>query len=134
MGVIHFGDLGEMIGELLDGHTVRVEVLDVTEGVSKDYGIRQAGIGVHVRAFADEPEIVLACYVPVARLQMMSGAVLSDPGGGKEAYSTAWEKAEAEADRMREYLTGLGFDVRPGVIEIGDVRPLAGGWSGSSKR
>ena len=128
MGVIHFADLDELIEELVEGQTVRVAVLDLTESISKDYGIRQAGIGVHVRAF-DGDGHVLACYVQVVCLQMIGNTALSDPGGGKP-YSAAWEKAEGEAGRVRKYLAGRGFDVRPGVIEIGDARPLAGDWSG----
>jgi len=101
--------------------------VDVSEGVSRD-GVRLAGLGVHVRAFAGDGH-VLACYIPTARLQMIGGTVLSDPGGDKRVYAVAWERAKAEGARVREYLVGRGFDVRPGVIEIGDARPLAGGWS-----
>jgi len=132
MGVIHFGDLEELVEELPEGHVVRVAVLDVSEGVSREDGIRLAGIGVHVRAFASDH--VLACYIPTARLQMIGRAVLSDPGGDKQAYAQAWERAEAEGARIREYLAGRGFDVRPGVIEIGDARPLAGNWNGDRRQ
>ncbi len=127
MGVIHFGDLEDLVAELETGQVVRVEVLDITEGSNRKYGIRLAGIGVHVRAFNGNGHI-LACYLPVKRLQMVGMRPVND-----QEYEGAWEKAETEADRVRNYLTGCGFDVRPGVIEIGDVCPPAGGWNGDEE-
>ncbi len=125
MGIIHFADLDEMLAELSDGQIVRVSVLDVTEGTAEKYGIRLASIGVHVRAFNDDGH-VLSCYIPVKRLQVI-GRV--PPAAQRGEYDSAWNDAENEAARVRAYLTQRGFEVRPGVIDLGDARPMAGGWN-----
>jgi len=126
MGVIHFGDLDEMLNELQSGQTVRVAVLDVTERAFNKYGVRRAAIGVHVRAFASEH--ILSYYIPVAALQIVGGVPHREHGQFQE-YSEAWDKANCRAEQVKAYLTQQGFEVRPGVIDLGNARPLAGGWS-----
>ncbi len=126
MGVIHFGDLDEMLNELQPGQTVRVAVLDVTEQTFKKYGVRRAGIGVHVRAFAGEH--ILSCCIPVTALQIVGGVPHREHGQFQE-YITAWDKANCCADQVKAYLAERGFDVRPGVIDLGNARPMVGGWA-----
>jgi len=141
MGLIQFSDLAELCEELPACHTtchevrrqrevadvVRVAVLKTTAGLDKRLGIRLVGIGVHVRAFDAEGHI-LACYVPAAMVRMMGDTCLDDPGGTKGTYEAAWQKARALGNRVREHLAGRGLTVRPGIIDIGEARPLAGGW------
>jgi len=133
MGLIQFSDLAELCQELPAGHTVRVAGLGTTEGLDKRLGLRLAGIGVHVRAFAPDDHI-LACYVPAAMVQMMGDTCVDDPGGTKGTYEAAWQKARDLGDRVREYLAGRGLTVRPGVIDIGEARLLAGGWREDPRR
>ena len=126
MGVIHFGDLDEMLNELQPGQTVRVAVLDVTEQTFKKYGFRKASLGVHVRAFAGEH--ILSCYIPVTALQIVGGVPHREHGQFQE-YTETCDKANSRAEQVKAYLTERGFDVRPGVIDLGNARPLPGGWS-----
>ena len=126
MGVIHFAELDEMLDELQAGQTVRVAVLDVTEQTYKKYGIRKASLGIHVRAFVGEH--ILSCYLPVTALQI-AGGIPHREHGQFQAYTEAWDRAACYAEQVKAYLTQRGFDVRPGVIDLGNARPLPGGWS-----
>lgn len=139
--VIQFGRLEEFVQEDLGEDNpstgsgqalVRVMVLDVTESVSGQIpGLRLAGIGVHVRAINDAGQI-LACYLPVAHIQLYNGRRDGDPTW--QAYDEAWDKAEALKERVIAYLeqvaAGKGFAVRAaGVIDMGETRPLRATWN-----
>lgn len=130
--VLQFGKLEEFIQEdLRHGNVVRVVALDITESVSSQIlGLRMAGIGVHVRAINNAGQI-LACYLPVATIQLFNGRREGDPTWQK--YDAAWEKAEALKERVIAYLqevaTEKGFTVSgAGVIDMGEIRPLRATW------
>ena len=136
--VIQLAQLEEFVQEKLrEGNLVRVVVLDITESVSSQIpGLRMAGIGVHVRAINDDGH-VLACYLPVASIQLFNGRREGDPTW--QAYDAAWEKAEALKERVIAYLQDIaaekGFTVRAaGVIDIGQVRPLRATWKSDPAR
>jgi hypothetical protein len=118
--------------ELHEGNLVRVVVLDITESVSSQIpALRTAGVGVHVRAINDDGHI-LACYLPVASIQLFNGRRAGDPTW--QAYDEAWEKAEALKERVVAYLQDVaaekGFTVRAaGVIDLGEARPLRATWN-----
>ena len=129
---LQFGKLEEFIQEdLHQGNVVRVVTLDVTESVSSQIpGLRMAGVGVHVRAINDTGQI-LACYLPVANIQLFNGRREGDPTW--QAYDEAWDKAEALKERVIAYLEQVaaekGFAVRAaGVIDMGEARPLRATW------
>ncbi|MBN1890644.1 MAG: hypothetical protein JW850_21800 [Thermoflexales bacterium] len=126
--VIHFTDLDDLVQELHEntaGIIARVVVMDMTE-TSSSHGIRLAGIGVHVRAI-DDTGCVLSCYIPVRFMQLVcTPQTAEDPNYAE--YNAAWDKAEALADQVRDYLTKRNLCVRPGVIDLGEVRPLRGSW------
>lgn len=130
--VLQFGKLEEFIQEALHhGNVVRVVALDITESVSSQIpGLRMAGIGVHVRAINDTGQI-LACYLPVASIQLFNGRRENDPTWQK--YDVAWEEAEALKERVVNYLQAIaaekGFLLRTaGVIDLGEIRPLRATW------
>jgi hypothetical protein len=130
--VIQLARLEEFVEEdLRTGDLVRVVVLDVTESVSSQIpSLRTAGVGVHVRAITEAGHI-LACYLPVASIQLFNGRRQGDPTW--QSYDEAWEKAEALKERVICYLQGVvddkGFVVRPaGVIDLGETRPLRASW------
>lgn len=130
--VIQLARLEEFVQEELhEGNLVRVVVLDVTESASSEApGLRTAGVGVHVRAINDDGHI-LACYLPVASIQLFNGRRAGDPTW--QAYDQAWEKAEALKERAVAYLQDAaaekGFAVRAaGVIDMGETRPLRATW------
>lgn len=123
--VIHFTELTELVDELPQGHTVRVAALDVTESTRDKYGIRLAGIGVHVRAILDGS--ILSCYIPVKRIQMILGVSLNT--SQKDDYNDACDKAEALAAEISTYLEEHGLRVRPGVIDLGSSKPMHGRWT-----
>ncbi|MGH2536194.1 MAG: hypothetical protein ACRDHL_02245 [Candidatus Promineifilaceae bacterium] len=130
--VIQLAQLEEVVQEdLHEGNIVRVVVLDITESVSSQVpALRMAGLGVHVRAINDAGHI-LACYLPVARIQLYNGRRDGDPTW--KAYDEAWEKAEALKVRVLDYLQGIaaeeGFTVRAaGLIDMGETRPLPATW------
>jgi hypothetical protein len=130
--VLQFGKLEEFVQEdLHHGNVVRVVALDITESVSSQIpGLRMAGIGVHVRTINNAGQI-LACYLPVASIQLFNGRREGDPTWQK--YDEAWEKAKALQERAITYLEQIaaekGFTVRAaGVIDIGQTRPLRATW------
>lgn len=130
--VIQLAQLEELVEEdLHEGNLVRVVVLDSTESVSSEIpALRTAGVGVHVRAINDAGHI-LACYLPVASIQLFNGRREGDPTW--QAYDRAWEQAEALKERVIVYLQAIaaekGFTVRAaGVIDIGQTRPLRATW------
>jgi hypothetical protein len=130
--VIQFAKLEEFVQEQLNrGAIVRVVVLDITESASSQIpGLRLAGVGVHVRAVNGEGQI-LACYLPVAHIQLYNGRREGDPTW--QEYDEAWDKAEALKGRVLAFLEVLaaekGFTVRAaGVIDMGETRPLRATW------
>jgi hypothetical protein len=131
--VIQLARLEEFVQEELhEGNLVRIVVLDITESVSSQIpALRTAGVGVHVRAINDDGHI-LACYLPVASIQLFNGRRAGDPTW--QAYDEAWEKAEALKERVVAYLQDVaaekGFTVRAaGVIDLGEARPLRATWN-----
>jgi hypothetical protein len=136
--VIQLAQLEEFVREVLHGgNLVRVVVLDVTESTSAQIpGLRTAGVGVHVRAINDDGH-VLACYLPVANIQLFNGRREGDPTW--QAYDEAWEKAEALKERVIAYLQDIaaekGFTIRAaGVIDIGQTRLLRATWKSDPAR
>ena len=136
--VIQLARLEEFVEEdLRTGDLVRVVVLDVTESVSSQIPcLRTAGVGVHVRAITEAGHI-LACYLPVASIQLFNGRRQGDPTW--QSYDEAWEKAEALKERVLCYLQDIaaekGFVVRPaGVIDLGETRPLRASWHADPAR
>ncbi len=130
--VIQFGKLEEFVQEDLGtANLVRVVVLDITESVSGQIpGLRTAGIGVHVRAI-NHADHILACYLPVAHIQLYNGRREGDPTW--QEYDEAWDRAEALKERVIAYLEQVaaekGFTVRAaGVIDMGETRPLRATW------
>ncbi|MFQ5401718.1 MAG: hypothetical protein ACE5E7_19230 [Anaerolineae bacterium] len=136
--ILQFGKLEEFVQEdLHHGNIVRVVALGLTESVSAQIpGLRMASIGVHVRAMNDAGQI-LACYLPVARIQLYNGRREGDPTW--QTYDEAWDKAEALKERVITYLEQVaaekGFAVRAaGVIDIGEIWPLRATWQSDPAR
>jgi hypothetical protein len=125
--IIQFARLEEFVEEDLHaGNVVRVVVLEITESVSSQIpGLRNADIGVHVRAINDDGHI-LACYLPVGRMQLYNGRREGDPTW--QEYDAVWERAEALKERVLKYLQTVsaekGFTVRAaGIIDLGQTQP-----------
>lgn len=126
--VIQFSQLEEFIAEpFVPDLVVRVVVLEISEGVSAQIpDLRQVSVGVHVRTINSD-EHILACYLPVATMQLYNGRREGDPTWQK--YDAAWEQAAALKERVITTLQAAaaekGFNVRAaGVIDLGEVRPL----------
>ena len=133
--VIQFAKLEEFVQEELNrGDVVRVVVLDITESASSQIpGLRIAGVGVHLRAtpVSRGDGQILACYLPVAHIQLYNGRREGDPTW--QEYDEAWDKAEALKERVLAFLAPLaaetGFTVRAaGVIDMGETRTLRATW------
>lgn len=136
--IIQFARLEEFVEEdLRAGNVVRVVVLEITESVSSQIpGLRNVGIGVHVRTINDDGHI-LACYLPTGRLQLYNGRREGDPTW--QEYDAVWEKAERLKERVIVFLQAVsaekGFSVRTaGVIDMGQTRPLRGTWKSDPSR
>lgn len=130
--IIQFGTLEAFTAEALgEGAIIRVVALDTTVSASSQIpGLRLAGIGVHVRAI-NEAGHVLACYLPIAQMQLYNGRRDGDPIWQK--YDAAWEEAEALKKRVVAYLESIVADKEitirtAGVIDMGEVRPLRATW------
>lgn len=107
-------------------NVVRVVALDITESVSSQIpGLRMAGIGVHVRTINDDGQI-LACYLPVARIQLYNGRNEGDPTWRE--YDEAWDKAEALKERVIAYLEQVAAEKGFAVRAAGETRPLRATW------
>lgn len=126
--VIQFGQLEEFMAEpFAPDQVVRVVVLEISEGVSAQIpDLRQVSVGVHVRTINSDGHI-LACYLPVATVQLYNGRREGDPTWQK--YDAAWEQAAALKERVITMFQAAaaekGFKVcAAGVIDLGEVRPL----------
>ena len=76
---IQFGQLDELVAELKPGQVVRVVILDISESISSQIpDLRRVSVGVHSRTINAEGHI-LACYLPVASLQLFNGRREGDP-------------------------------------------------------
>jgi hypothetical protein len=130
--IIQFARLEEFIEEDLHaGNMVRVVVLEITESVSSQIpGLRNVGIGVHVRVINDDGHI-LACYLPTGRLQLHNGRREGDPTW--QEYDAVWEKAERLKERviacLRTISAQKGLSIRTaGIIDLGQTQPLRATW------
>lgn len=129
--IIQFGQLEELVAELKPGNIVRVVILDISKSVSRQMpDLRQVSVGVHIRIINADGHI-LACYLPLASIQLFNGRREDDPTWQK--YDVAWAKAEALKKRVIAYLQVAadeqGFMVcAAGVIDIGEIRPLPATW------
>lgn len=130
--IIQFSQLEEFFQEdIHQGNIVRVVALDITESISTQIpGLRRARVGVQVRAMNDAGQI-LACYLPVARIELYNGRREDDPAWQK--YDEAWDKAEALKERvvstLEQVAAAKGFTVRTaGVIDMGETQPLHATW------
>ncbi|MAT98676.1 MAG: hypothetical protein CL608_16155 [Anaerolineaceae bacterium] len=130
--VIQFGQLEEFMTEpFVPDQVVRVVVLEISEGVSAPIpDLRQVSVGVHVRTINSDGH-VLACYLPVATVQLYNGRRGGDPTWQK--YAAAWEQAAALKERVITTLQAAaaekGFKMcAAGVIDLGEIRPLQATW------
>lgn len=135
--VIQFGQLEEFMAEpFTPGQVVRIVVLEISEGVSAQIpDLRQVSVGVHVRTINSDRH-VLACYLPVATVQLYNGRREGDPTWQK--YDVAWEQAAALKERVITTLQSAaaekGFKVcAAGVIDLGEIRPLQATWKNVSQ-
>lgn len=122
MAVLHFFTLPEFTGELSEGDLVRVEgLVRVVNNKGAVVGHRIAE--VHARALHNDD--LLTFMLPVGSVQTIHGEPVED------------DKA-AELDRVcdevvaavKGYLEGGGFEVRPGLIDIGGAELVRGTWAG----
>ncbi len=96
--VIQYGQLEELVSELTHGNLVRVVILDISKSISSQIpDWRQVDTGVHIRTI-NESGHILACYLPVASIQLFNGRRDSDPTWQK--YDSAWEQADALKERV----------------------------------
>lgn len=136
--VIQFGRLEEFLAEpCAPDQVVRVVVLEMSEGVSAQIpDLRQVSVGVHVRTINGAGHI-LACYLPVATVQLYNGRREGDPTWQK--YDEAWAQAAALQARVLAHLQAVaaekGFRLRPaGVLDLGEIRPLRATWQADPGR
>src|SRR5690606_623650 len=130
--VIQFSRLEEFVAEPPGRDSVvRVVTLETVESVASQLpGLRRVGIGVHVRTINPEGHI-LACYLPVARIELYNGRREGDPTW--QAYDEAWSQAQALQQRvliyLREVAARQGFTVRAaGVVDLGETVLLRARW------
>ena len=130
--VIQFGQLEEFMAEpFAPDQVVRVVVLEISEGVSAQIpDLRQVSVGVHVRKINSD-EHVLACYLPVATVQLYKGRREGDPTSQK--YAAACSQAAALKVHviitLQAAVAEKGFKVcAADVIDLGEIRPLRATW------
>jgi hypothetical protein len=123
MIVINFFKLEHLVGELTPDHVIRIEgtvrtVSTNTAGISRDIA------AVHVRAIYYSA--ILAFMVPVGSMQRLHGEPF-----GPDSHADELNQRLRTAERaIAEHLTEQGFTVRPGLIDIGEAKPVEGVWVG----
>lgn len=130
MTVVHLSRLEDLAEEVpaSGGRVVRVEVLDFNHR-TKVPQITEHQLHILVRAKNGDGEILSVDLVE-NRAQIMKG----DPASG-EIWKTMFADANRRAQRIREWLEGLGFDVRSGTYDIGkDAQPIAATWDRDPER
>jgi hypothetical protein len=122
--VVHFNSLADLVAELAPRHgagicpPVRVTVTQRTaqRGTMPVYTVT---VAADVRVFC--AGIILSYRAWSETFEMFRGdterAKLRD---------NAWTEAIVVADDIRDVLVQLGHVVRPGVLDMGDVDPVAG--------
>lgn len=130
--VIQFGNLEGFVEEPLEqGSVIRITILDISKGISKELPqLRQVEIGVHIRTI-NHLQQILACYLPVATIQLYNGRREDDPLW--QRYDEAWHEAELLKQQVmtfiQEKLQGKGIRVfGTGVIELGTIQFLKATW------
>ena len=120
--ILHFFTLPELGAELVPGSVVRVEsAVQVINAKTPGLGHRQAAI--HVRAA--DGDAVLVFMLDLGSVQTINGR----PADSEAAEALDGELSKAER-MIREYLQAAGFEVRPGLIDIGGADPVRGTWIG----
>lgn len=125
MIVVHLSRLEDLPAELSPFDlkpVVRVEVLDYQHQTGS-FMVVEHRIEIVVRAL-NEAHQVVSVNLEEARVQVMRG----DPDGA-ERWKTGFADANRRAQRIREWLEDLGFDVRSGTYDIGkDAQPIGATW------
>lgn len=121
--VIHFNSLSDFLLELgpVDGQHDPIVRVTVTQRTVQKSSLPIANVTVatDVRAVTDNG---IGNYRPYEqRMDLMH----SDPEGAQRL-NRAWNDAEAVASRVRVHLADLGYTIRAGVIDLGDVLPTPG--------
>jgi len=125
MTILHFFTLPELADDLEFG-TVRVESL-VRTVLSKTSGLATRIAEVHARAEVPVPEGMLAAprimafMLQVGQVQTLHG----QPSNDEAAEVLDGELVRTEA-AVKRYLRERGFEVRPGLIDIGGAEPVRG--------
>ena len=120
--VLHFFTLPELADELEAGDLVRVEgAVTVRNGKTPGLGVRDARI--HARAVMDGS--ILTYMLPVGSIQTLHGEAADNEA--EELLEAEYMKA---GKAVTAYLEGRGFEVRPGLIDIGGAEPVRGTWAG----
>lgn len=119
--VITFFDLDQMLEEVEIGCTVRAQETVMTEPAGMIEHVKAA---IHVRAVSGSN--VLVCMIPIGSYQAIQGKALGD--------ETAPKRIQDRLDRAKaaisDYLTGRGFLVRPGLIDVANATIPRGTWAG----
>lgn len=125
--VIHFEKLIDLLSEFDGVHPVQAQTIRVAI---------QQRTETRTNALGGEKIITLQCFVRA----MFNGAILSyvpfeeiikiDAYCGKEErrkqYEAAWEQLTLTRDQIWDVIIDSGHIPRPGVLDLGDVLPVAG--------
>lgn len=120
--VVHFNSLADFLLELgpVDAHAPVVRVTVTQRTVQRpSMPITTVTVATDVRAVTYNG---ISNYRPFEKtLQLMS----HDPEGAQRL-NQAWNDAEAVASRVRVHLADLGYTIRAGVVDLGDIVPVPG--------
>ncbi len=123
--IIQYADLEDMIKELNPLEKVRITKIKSYEGATSQ-GLVFEVIGIHVRQIRDNR--LFTWMYPVARYQTNQGVPINDEH--EKLVREGWDRAEEVQNLIVDRLLNEDtFMIRPGIIDMGEITPLAGFWS-----
>lgn len=125
MNVIHFFDLDHFVDEVQEGTIVRLEAIFVGVQSQDVAGLGREKAEIHIRSISGAS--ILCCMIPVGSIQTLHGEPF---GHDPDAPGELERRAKRARAAIQEYLKQVGLDVRPGLIDIGDAKPVSGRWAG----
>ncbi len=120
--VIQFNHPSEMLPDLKPGQIVRVTTAELTEAEDAKGQIGRCIIGTTITAVTPTDDI-LACNLITGRIDLLMGAPAD-----KTVYRQTRQEAEVHRQTAVAFFQAHGFDVRPGLIDLGPAPRLAGSW------
>lgn len=122
--VVHFFSLPDLVDELAPGALVRLEKTRRAVPYESTPGFERQVYEVHARACYEG--IILVWLVQVGGVEYLHGQPFGDP----DAESRVEDLTVKVKDQIAKFLEDRDLEVRPGLIDLGNAKPVRGTWPG----